>query len=109
MAKHILNYHQLLMLRNEIKECSKNSISFALFNESKIKRLLMLNDMHFKVADGRLNDFVKKYVKHDENNNPIILDSASGFAKYEYVSEKAKKMFDSDYKKFTSKKIVIEL
>lgn len=100
--------NQLLNLRKEIQEKQKTSITFALFHKEKIKNFFAYNDIRIREADGKLNRLVKKYVKHDDQGQPIKLDEVNGLAQWDFIDEAAKKDFFTEYAEFMNRNIIIE-
>ena len=108
MSKREGTFHQLMKARNEINQCVQSSIVFALFNSEKIKRFADYNKDKIQSADEFLARLIKMYVKHDDKEQPIHLDTKDGLARYEFVSEPAEKEFAVKYKEFMGRKIMIE-
>lgn len=108
MPKITITNKQLLLIRNEINEYSKASITYALFNSEKIKRFFSYNLMRIQAADKRLNSLITAFVKHDDKDKPIKLEDEGGFAKYDFIDENAKKAFEVEYNDFMKKDITIE-
>jgi len=100
--------NQLLMMRKEIQEKSKTSITFALFHKEKIKNFFAYNDIRIREADGKLNRLVKKYVKHDDQGVAVKLSEVNGLAEWDFTDEAAKKDFYNEYAEFINRNITIE-
>ncbi len=101
--------NQLLQIRREIQEYSANSITYALFNQEKIKRFYQLNNIRLGLVDEKLNALVKKFVKHDDEQKPIKLKEAEGLAEWDYNNEDDRKAFFIEYADLMNKNLTIEL
>lgn len=108
MPKVVVTVMQMLAIRNEINEYSKNSMTFRLFNADKIDRFLKYNALFLQGADLMIAQMVKKYVKHDEAGNPVLLDQKDGHVKYDFIDEEAAKAFSDEYKSYVSLTRAIE-
>lgn len=108
MGKVTRTNKQLLLLRNEIDEFSKNSISFSFFNSEKIKRFRTYNAIRIQSADEKLRRLITKFVKHDDNGKPIKLDDQGIHAKYDFLDADAEKAFKIEYDDFMNRNITIE-
>lgn len=103
MPKRTVTIMQALMIRNEINEYSKSSITFRIFNEDKILRFLNYNDLLLKGADRMIEEMVKKYVRHDADGKPVVLESVHGNVKYDFLDDNAAEAFRLEYNSYVSR------
>lgn len=109
MSKITGNYKQLIILRNEINEYSKKSISFVFFNREKIKNFFARNQMHLQLADEKTERLTRRYVKQDEKGNAIRLeDKGDGFVKFDFNNAEDEKAFNIEYNDFMKRNVIIE-
>ena len=93
-------YHTLLTIQREIAEYSKNSLSFALFNEEKIKRFKKCNDLQLQIANGEVRELFDACVKKDDKGNYIVIQQEGKEETYEFYSPEDEKIFNEKVQRF---------
>lgn len=65
-----MTYNQLLALRDDIIFQQQTSASFFYFSRARVDRFFSQNTFQLNILKSRMDEFVTKYVKHDENGQP---------------------------------------
>lgn len=108
MAKHQVTYGQLKALCEDIMRQQNTSPSFFFFQKNRTERFFAQNTMAIKVLESRMNEFLKKYVKHDENQQPLTEEKDGGRV-YSFESDEIKQKYLDAVNNFLSLKISIGL
>lgn len=108
MPKQQMTYGQLLALRDDILRLQSQSAAFFYLFKARVDKLFALNTMAFKILESRMDEFVKKYVKHDENNQPCTEQTDRSLL-YVFNSDEEKEKYTKALNNFLSLKISIEL
>jgi len=108
MPKTEMNYNQLLALRDDILHHQRTSASFYYFNRARVERFFSQNTFQLHLLKTRMEEFVSKYVKHDENGQPLT-EEREGTLHYLFNTEEDKEKYSAAIQNFLNIKTNIEL
>ena len=103
------NYMELLLIRNDINSNLKTSPAFRLFNIQKINSFFKNNIMRINIADEKLREMQQKFIKHDDQGEPVKIETKGDLAMYEYNSDEDKIAYHALYNEFMKRDIILEI
>lgn len=108
MPKTEVTYNQLLALRDDIIYQQRRSASFFYFNKARVERFFNVNAMPLRLLETRMSEFVKKYVKHDENDQPCM-EEKEGKQYFVFADADMEEKYKAAVKSFLAFKTTIDI
>lgn len=99
---------QLRALEQDIINQQRTSAAFFFFNRARVERFFSQNQFALKVMNTRLMDFVKQYVKHDENNQACT-EEKDGELHFVFSTDENKEKYSAAVANFLKLKTTIEI
>lgn len=97
-----VDYHTLILLETDIREQSKQSIAFKIFNSTKIDSFYKRNSMRLQVAKKRIAELMNEYCLKDENGKFKEEKQENGPSEYVFESPEKKQEYIDKYNYFVT-------
>lgn len=82
MAIKTITYNELWVIEIDAAKVKEQFPSLFFFNENRFTKFFQQNAIHLKALHSRVHDIQRKYIAHDENNNPLRAEGAGGEWQY---------------------------
>lgn len=103
-----MTYGDLDVLNRSInKECQKPAFAFLL--KEKVKNFHQRNSIRLNMMEDKFDELIKKYVLHNENDEPQTKTDEKGVLVYDFADEESKAKYMQEIKDFCSRTIEVEI
>jgi len=101
-------YHELMLILADMEAQGRNSITWGIFNRTKIDAFYKANDVRIKLFQNYYKELVERLADRDDLNNVIILNVEGGGQRIQF-SEENQKTFDKEYFAFLKNPIQLHI
>lgn len=103
-----MTYGDLDILNQSMKkECQSPAFAFLL--KEKVKNFYQRNSIRLNAMEDKFEELIKKYVLHNEKDEPQTKKDEKGVLIYDFPNEESKTKYMQEIKDFCSRAIEVEI